>query len=288
MNFPPQQGLFSGPGQYQPTKAKKLFALNSFLKVAQHIRPKENFLLASVLWHPDLHGQNLFVHPKRPTEIVGVIDWQSTILGPLCLQARHPALVEFEGPVPEGLKPVSLPHGFNSMSPDEQTSAKRLHSAQLLYKLYEIVLHQECKDIARCFPHQKTVACRLPAMAGWLFNDGEAAFTVMLIAVEENWPKLVTAEPDGRPPPPCPLAFSDDEKAEAAKDLALWEQGLKLMEEVSEELGVPCGWDGSVGYDEYDTMKVRLAEVRECFLKRMARTETERAQWIKAWPFQGS
>lgn len=44
------------------------------------------------------------MNPDQPTEILSIIDWQAVNLSPLFLQARHPALIEFDGPILEGLQ----------------------------------------------------------------------------------------------------------------------------------------------------------------------------------------
>ncbi|CAG7974253.1 unnamed protein product [Penicillium nalgiovense] len=99
------QGLFYGPGQYQHTTQQKQAALQNISK--------------PVLWHPDLHGDNIFVNSDQPTEIISIIDWQAVDLSPLFLQARHPALIDFKGPIPEGLKRIRLPDNFDDLSLEE-------------------------------------------------------------------------------------------------------------------------------------------------------------------------
>lgn len=123
------EGLFYGPRQYQPTASKKLLALNNYLKVAPHILPENRATNASVLWHADLHLQNIFVNPTEPTEILGIIDWQSVSACPLFMQVRRPAFLDYNGPPPKELGLVHLPENFDSMTPDEQQKAKALHEA---------------------------------------------------------------------------------------------------------------------------------------------------------------
>ena len=49
-------------------------------------------------------------------EITSVIDWQAVHVASLFLQVGHPALLEFDGPIPEGLKPTQLPDNFEGLS----------------------------------------------------------------------------------------------------------------------------------------------------------------------------
>jgi hypothetical protein len=283
--FPRPQGLFYGPGQYLPTPTSKLSALTNYLKVAKHLLPKEESFRASIMWHSDLHANNIFVNPEKPTEIVGIIDWQSVHLSPFFLQARHPALIEFNGPIPEGLGRIELPENFDELSADEQKEAKMLRSAQSLYKLYEVELRQRNENIFRALQYRETLACKITALAGSLFSDGEPIVNGMLMAVEREWLNIVGPRPDGRPSVPCPLVFSAQEKTLQSEHEALWIRGVELMEAVLEHLGAYRGWDGWVNHASYEFTKARLESCLEHFLVRETKNNAQRAEWIKAWPF---
>lgn len=283
--FPRPQGLFYGPGQYRPTPTSKLSALTDYLKVAKHLLPKQESFRASVMWHSDLHANNIFVNPEKPTEIVAIIDWQSVHLSPFFLQARHPALIEFNGPIPEGFGRIELPENFADLSADEQKEAKMLRSAQSLYKLYEVELRQRNKDIFRALQYRETLACKITALAGSLFSDGEPIVNGMLMAVEKEWLDIVGPGPDGRPSVACPLVFSAQEKTLQSEHEAQWVRGVELMEDVLDQVGAYRGWDGWVNHASYELMKVKLEECLARFLDREAKDDSERTEWIKAWPF---
>ncbi|KMU87576.1 hypothetical protein CIHG_05969 [Coccidioides immitis H538.4] len=72
-----------------------------------------------VLWHGDLHLQNIFIDPAEPTRIVTM-----------------PGFLDYNGPIPKELGRVSLPPNFGFMTPDEQRKAKELRQAQTLHNLY--------------------------------------------------------------------------------------------------------------------------------------------------------
>ncbi|PGG95580.1 hypothetical protein AJ79_09970 [Helicocarpus griseus UAMH5409] len=110
------------------------FALNGYLQIAPYLLPKTQDLHAFVIWHNDLHTDNIFVDLNDPVKIVGIIDWQSMHLSPLFLQARTPALLDFEGPLPDFFE-VKLPADFDTLSPEEQERARKIRSMQSLYKL---------------------------------------------------------------------------------------------------------------------------------------------------------
>lgn len=126
-HFPQPRGMHGGPRQYQPSSDKKLSVLRDYLKVAPFLLPKDRTLHSSVIWHSDLHTDNIFVDPNDPVKIVGIIDWQSAHFSPLFLQARTPALLNFDGPLPESFQ-IKLPENFNLLSPEDQEVAKKLRS----------------------------------------------------------------------------------------------------------------------------------------------------------------
>ncbi|CDM36459.1 hypothetical protein DTO013E5_6890 [Penicillium roqueforti] len=229
--FPRPQGLFYGPGQYQPTAQRKQETLQNFLKIAKFLSPKDKEISKPVLWHPDLHGDNIFVNPDQPTEIISIIDWQAVNLSPLFLQARHPALIEFEGPIPEGLKAISLPDNFNELSPEEQLEAKKLRAAQSLYKHYDIQMIEDCPEIAAALKFKNSLAGQIMGLSGSLFSDGEPIVQGMLIRLQEEWGSRVGSSI------PCPLSFTEEDKEHQKEDETKWASGVELMEEFLGQVG---------------------------------------------------
>lgn len=249
------------------------------MKVAPFLSPKSEGLSKPVLWHPDLHGDNIFVNPERPTEILSIIDWQAVNLSPLFLQARHPALIEFEGPIPEGLHSIKLPNNFDELDPKEQLDAKKLRAAQSLYKLYDIQLIQECPEVAQAMRFRDTLAGQITGLAGSIFSDGETIIQGMLMKLQEKWPKYVGAAI------PCPLSFTLEDKEKQREDEAKWTAGVELMEDFLYQVGAYRGWDGWVNHDNFDCFKERLEQCREQFLDRNSATDEERSRWMAVWPF---
>ena len=277
--FPRQQGLFYGPGQYMPSKKSKKETLQNYIKVAPFLLPKDRTLSKPVLWHSDLHGDNIFVNPSQPTEIFTIIDWQAVNLSPLFLQARHPALIEFEGPIPDGFQSINLPENFDDLSPEEQLEAKKLRAAQSLYKLYEIELIHQCFDIARALRFRGSLSGQITGLSGSIFSDGEPIVQGMLMRLQEEWLTCVGLSV------PCPLSFTMGEKDQQREDKAKWSKGVELMDEFLGQVGAYWGWDGWVNHNNYEVMKERLERCREDFLSRHSVTDKEKRQWMEVWPF---
>lgn len=180
-SYPGQQGLFRSPSQYRPTRALKARVLQDYLKIATLILPKDVNLLNPTLWHSDLHSDNIFVDPSQPTRILNIIDWQAVNISPLFLQARHPSLIEFEGPIPEGFKPITLPEDFDNMSQGAQHEAKNLRAAQSLYKLYEIFMLRQCPEVAHALHFRDSLPGQITRLASSISSDAEPILQGMLI-----------------------------------------------------------------------------------------------------------
>ncbi|KAJ5783417.1 Aminoglycoside phosphotransferase [Penicillium psychrosexuale] len=277
--FPRQQGLFYGPGQYQPTAQRKQETLWNYLKVAKYLSPEKKEISKPALWHPDLHGDNIFVNPDQPTEILSIIDWQAVNLSPLFLQARHPALIEFDGPIPVGLQSISLPKNFDELSAEEQLEAKKLRAAQSLYKLYDIQMMQHCPEIAAALQFRDSLLGQITGLSGSLFSDGEPIVQGMLIRLQEEWATHVGSSI------PCPLSFTDEDKEKQKEDERKWASSVVLLEEFLDQVGVYRGWDGWVNHGSYEHFKVRLEQCRHGFLDSQCTTSEERSQWEAKWPF---
>lgn len=161
------EGLFYGPRQYQPTLSKKLSALENYLKVAPYVLPETKATHASVLWHGDLHSQNIFVDPEDPSRIVGIIDWQSVSTCPLFMHVGHPAFLDYDGPDPENLGKVPLPPNFDSMCSGEQQKAQALHRAQTLHNLYLVRCLQFNETAFRAIRGQNTLRHQVSVVRDW-------------------------------------------------------------------------------------------------------------------------
>lgn len=257
----------------------KIKVLQDYQKVASQILPKDGNLSKPTLWHSDLHTDNIFVDPSQPTKIQNIIDWQAVNASALFLQARHPSLTEFEGPIPEGFDPIEIPD-LDKMTEEEQKKAKDLRAAQSVYKLYEIYMLKQCPEIAHALRFRESLHGQITGLSSSIFSDGEPILQGMLVRLLEEWDKSVGSSV------PCPLSFTPEDRAEQQRLEARWSEGVELMAEVLDEIGAYQGWDGWVNHNNYPIYKERLAKCRESFLSRHAETAEERSQWERAWPFE--
>jgi len=107
----------------------------------------------SVLWHWDLHAPNIFVQDGKVTDI---IDWQDCWAGPLSIQARRPALIDYEGEVM-----LKLPPQFKDMEDgDEKDLIRSKVERSILRFCYDDETQQSNAVLATVFqsiPHRQTI-----------------------------------------------------------------------------------------------------------------------------------
>ncbi|QSS53026.1 phosphotransferase enzyme family protein [Histoplasma capsulatum var. duboisii H88] len=281
--FPRPEGIFGGPRSYEPTADAKLAVLDNFEKVAPYLLPKDTSVNIPVLWHSDLHHDNIFVDSADPSKVLSIIDWQSVYLAPLFQQATTPAFLDFDGPKQmEGLSVPSLPNNFGELSLVEKERAKTLLAQQSLYKLYEIQSARQNPPVFKALRNASTLGSQIISLVSQVFNDGESIVNGQLIQVAREWDQIV-----GKDGPSCPLTATPAEIAAQDVNQRKWEEGVQLMEDVLEALGgSENGWQGWVSHEDYSQMKGKLSIVRKQFLDHMAENEEEREAWDRVWPFQ--
>lgn len=92
-----------------------------------YLLPTDPTIQPSCLWHVDLHVENIFVDPKKPTEVVSIIDWQLVSLEPLFMRGQQPFFLDYEGPPVIGLERPRLPRDLKQMDPEARRKAKALY-----------------------------------------------------------------------------------------------------------------------------------------------------------------
>ncbi|SMR53071.1 unnamed protein product [Zymoseptoria tritici ST99CH_3D1] len=279
--LPPPQVTLSGPGLYESTREKKLRALCYYQQIFRHLlpHPGDSPIRRPVPWHGDLHVANMFVDPKDPTKILSIIDWQSTEVAPLFVQARQPYIIDFEGPqLPDlSTEHPSLPEDFDQLSPGEQAAAHNLRLRQALVMAYRQRTRVMAPDIWKAFEYQATPAAQLLQLARVLLVDGEGMYTAR-IAEHLRDPDGILKESG--------ISMTEAEMAEAEADGEKAVLGIQWMTGISDTIGrelFPLG--GCVKTERYDESKDALRQCKEQVIEEFAKTDEERKAWEDAWPF---
>ncbi|KAB8273109.1 kinase-like domain-containing protein [Aspergillus minisclerotigenes] len=289
-NFPrdSQQGIFNGPGSYRPTKEAKLSVLQDFLKIYQHILPKGDGLNAGVIWHNDLHSDNIFVDQDEPTKITSIIDWQAVPIYPIFLVAHHPSLIEFDGPKQERFVQPSLPENIKDFNPQDKKAAGELFLAQTLWLYYEIQVYKEAPDLLHAFQYRETLQPELLSLVGSIYDDGEPHVQKLRADVtrDDVGKKLVGEDNHSNPSVPCPLSYTERDLIKQGEEYAKWERDVERKAQVIDELGMYTGWNGAVSPGDYDEVVRRLNLAKKRFLDRESKTSAERILWEEGMAFR--
>jgi hypothetical protein len=259
-----------GPGLYQPTREKKLKALETYFKLFKHLLPTDRCLRSAHLWHGDLHAGNIFVDPANPTQIVGLIDWQSTELSPLYFQARQPHFIDHEGPTMHGLERPDLPPDFAQLDASEKSAAQALFLHQSLCALYRTIVHHESPKIHECFEFQQSPAFTLLLFARNILIDGEAPYMAQACELGDMWETLPGAQGTA-----FPVSFSPAEMRSIRADLESAALGMAAMRSLRESLGDLFPESGYVASDRYQEAVDAIQRTRDRVLSDVAKGDDD-------------
>lgn len=283
-----QQGIFGGPGGYSPTHEAKLSVLQDFLEINRYIILQAKDLSAGVIWHNDLHADNIFVDVNNPSQITSIIDWQAVPIYPMFLAAHHPSLVDYDGPKLDGFVQPRLPENFDALDPEARRTAKDLFTAQSFWLSYEIEVQKAMPELLHAFRHKDTLPGQILGMIGSIYDDGEPYVQRLLadICEESAWKQVVGMDESGYPRAPCPLKYSKEEILDQKEEHSKWQKDVERKARVIDDIGVYPGWNGAVSPHEYDEIFRKLVSAKESFLLRESANEQERELWENLWPFR--
>jgi hypothetical protein len=271
-------------GRYVPTRAKKLAALQSYLKLIKFLLPIDPLITTSHIWHSDLHGENIFVNPNQPTEIIGIIDWQSVGLNPLFESSPQPAILDYDGPPLDGLERPEEPKDLDQLDPVQRASAFDRYMEMTLASYYRNLIYYTNKRLFRVIEFQDTISYDLLVYARNILIDGEAIYQERVAdELKKAWNTLpgVQALND----PPYPFHFSREELATIRKDYEGMSDGIICTGQIQEEMGDLFPGDKCISHEKYDDAKKSLMAYKEKVLTEFARNEEERAAVMAWWPF---
>ena len=273
-----------GPGTYQPTREKKLNALRCYLSIAKYLVPTDESITSSCLWHSDLHVENIFVDSQKPTEVVGIIDWQSSELGPLFNHARQPYFLDYDGPPVIGLERPRLPDNIGQLDPAAQKSARSMYLQRSLSALYKTLLYKQIPLLYRAMEFREHPAFDFLLLARNLLVDGEATYLALVVELEKTWADLPgVGTRDG----PYPFHFSDEEKAVIESDVNGASSGMEAMREIQSSLGDLCPEKGIVRNEHYQEAREALQQIKKQVFERFVRNDGDEELWGRHWPFDG-
>lgn len=163
----------------QNSPSSHISLLHRYLEVAPYLLPSDPAdVVASHLWHTDLHSANIFVDNGH---ISSVIDWQGTWAAPLILQARHPRLVDYNGDIL-----LKAPANFKDLESDEKKRIREQMSKSIILYLYEKQIAKEVPLLDKVvrYNHGRTI-CDPIQFVGDTWDDDILPLRESLIRIEK-------------------------------------------------------------------------------------------------------
>lgn len=158
------------------------------------------------MWHTDLHMGNIYVSQEDHTRITCLIDWQSTSISPLFLQARWPVFLKPPEDYPEGLVQPKLPDNFDDLDAVEKEIATFEHRWGTSAKAYEVATYLNNHDAYTAKWELFDPLRELFSRIGDTWDDGIVPVSTCLIEIFKNWEQM--GFPDS-----CPIQFTSTELA---------------------------------------------------------------------------
>ncbi|EGC48869.1 phosphotransferase enzyme family protein [Histoplasma capsulatum var. duboisii H88] len=247
---PANDQLITSTAQNSPEAHLSL--LKQYLQVAPYLLPADDpNLVASTIWHTDLHAGNLFVDKGR---ITSVIDWQEAWAGPLVLQGRHPRLVDYQGDII--LRP---PPNFKDLELNEKARLKKQIASSIILYLYEQQTAKLNPNLNRVLRLKLgRVRCEPISFVGDTWDDDILPLRESLIKVESHWHELGFNFA-------CPIHFTQDELQRHTEDGEGWNEVQDFWGAV-EGIVARDGWTPHSMYDEAVAL---FSELREFGLKNL-------------------
>jgi hypothetical protein len=282
--LPNQLVMLCGPGLYIPSAEKKIKALESFLQVYKRIIPTNPEMTRAHLWHSDLHDENIFVDPQNPSEITGLIDWQSTQIAPLLNHPLDPAFLNSHSADKAVLKSTAT-RNTSGISRSEEAIAIEERLAKSPFLAFRMVT-ESCPALYKTIAFHKTLEYRILHLSRRIFQAGEAHFRSCIADLTDVWSSDPNVQPAEYPEPlPSSFNLSERELIELIEEVSAAERGIEVMSEYKKRLGSLWPEKGAVPHEVYAEAKKKLHELKIETITRFAKSQEARKEWESFWPF---
>jgi hypothetical protein len=219
------------------------------------------------------------VDPNSPSNIVSIINWQSTDLAPLYFQGQQPQFIDYKGPAVAGIERPTLPD-TKGLEPEEKKLVMTDLWDRTMCSVYNNYVYRDTRRIYDALEFQQTDAYTLLLLARNLLLDGEVSYIKQIIGLKETWHSLPSS-----PTQPYPFSFSPEELSELETNYEAWKLALETMDRVRDAVGPLFPEDGAISTELYDESLRALTQVRDAVIEENAKDEREREVWRREWPF---
>ena len=228
------------------------------------------------MWHTDLHMGNIFVSQEDHTRVMCLIDWQSTSISPLFLQARWPAFLSPPEGYCEGPEHPKLPEDFDDLDAGDKNIALFKKDRATSAKAYEVATYLNNHDayVAKweVFDPLRELFSRI----GNTWDDGIVPLHTCLIRIVENWGQMSL-------PDPCPIHFTSAEIASHEKQFSEYTRWHEIQDFAQKYLDTDAeGWvPPGVDWAKKRSQNKALLEL---MIERL-KTQKPEGEVRRMWPF---
>ncbi|KZF21169.1 phosphotransferase enzyme family protein [Xylona heveae TC161] len=259
--------------------------LEKYMKVSPYLVPRSTDEAASsnVLWHPDLHLENLFVDPDTH-QITRIVDWQSACVAPLFYQYCIPKIFQCHRPIQKGWVVPGRPENYDSLSEDEQEKIDKELEKEIVRKYYTAQVLKRAprrwgvlRDVS--LSEQNTIsAIRKPVLlVNGIWENRDLFFLRdSLISFFTDWEELF-------PDISCPIDFTEKDIELHFKENENMHGVGKMLSLFREEAGIDV--DGMVDPNDYEVAQKNNRKLKDIFIG-LAKDDEERELFTRLWPYQ--
>ena len=273
----PRQNYYQ-PNQIEELPEDCISLLEKYLTVSSYLVPQPSDRPSSinVLWHPDLHLDNIFVDPDT-CRITRIVDWQSACVAPLFYQSGVPRMCRHPRPVREGWVVPGRPEGFESLSKDEQKQIDDDLESETIHKYYEAQVYKRAPLHWAVLQQPATPILRKPVwlVTGVWENRDLFFLREALMKITAHWSEFF-------PNTPCPIAFSSDDIELHSKEEENINGVGRMLLLFREQAVLPV--DGMVDPEDYDLARENSRKFKDTFIG-LAKDEEERELFRNLWPY---
>jgi len=258
----------AGPASVPACSEHKML-LEKYEQAIDALIPDDKDLQRPTLWHTDMNSRNIFISATGQPSLNSIIDWQSTQILPLYLQAQCPLFLEDD---------IHISDETASKDPElKKLKDSRAARDAWVYKVYAVGTraYNPLLFKALSFPHRSLLSDVI-YYAGQFGNDAIHPFRESLIKLCNSWEHISSYPPR--------LSFILEEQRqhqENYSERASNERGKRGLEE---QIGIRD--DGWVSTDEFENAKKLNEDLKKAFIA--TAPPGFREEYDKKWPFQSS
>ncbi|KAE8408302.1 phosphotransferase enzyme family protein [Aspergillus pseudonomiae] len=255
--------------------------LTKYMDVAPYLIPSpiNETAMSKVIWHPDLHLDNVFIDPDT-YEITSIVDWQSACIAPLFYQSGVPRMFRHPGPVREGWVVPERPGNFDTLSEDERRMIDKNLESETIHKYYEAQVYKRAPSHWDVLHDSSIPILRKPVwlVSGMWQNRDLFFLRQSLLSLATHWHEIFANDQL-----PCPIEFTEEELELYSKEEENID-GVGRMLVLFRDQGV-LPVDGMVDPEDYENAIENSHRFKDIFVG-LAKDEAERKLYEKLWPYQ--